>query len=84
MSNIAEGWGRHSEASFANFLDMAQGSLAELHSQFYVSMDQGYVEHQQTEWLFGEIAALGAKIYRLIGKLRTKVVREERVPYPIP
>jgi len=33
MANIAEGFGRRSDKEFANFLNMAHGSVAEVQSQ---------------------------------------------------
>lgn len=34
MANIAEGQGRHSDKEFANFLNIAHGSIAETQSHF--------------------------------------------------
>jgi four helix bundle protein len=81
MSNIAEGWGRHSEASLANFLDVSQGSLAEVHSLVYVARDRNLIDDNVFEELSEDANRLGAKLYRFIGKLRPNVVREEEAPY---
>jgi len=42
MANIAEGFGRHSDREFANFLSIAHGSTAETQSHLYVALDLGY------------------------------------------
>ncbi len=44
MANIAEGFGRRSDKEFANFLNMAHGSVAETQSHFYVALDLAYIE----------------------------------------
>jgi four helix bundle protein len=41
MANIAEGFGRHSDKEFANFLNMAHGSTSETQSHLYVALDLG-------------------------------------------
>jgi len=41
MSNIAEGFSRHSKKEFVQFLFIAKGSIAEVQSQLYVALDQG-------------------------------------------
>jgi four helix bundle protein len=81
MSNIAEGWGRHSMASFANFLDQAQGSLNEVLSQLYVALDQDYIEESAFVQIRESIDVLGAKAYKFITRLRPNVVREDPAPY---
>ena len=43
MSNIAEGFSRHSKKEFVQFLFIAKGSIAEVQSQLYVALDQGYI-----------------------------------------
>lgn len=43
MSNIAEGFARTSDKEFANFLNIARGSVAEVQSQLYVALDLGYI-----------------------------------------
>lgn len=81
MSNIAEGWGRHSEASFANFLDQAQGSLCEIQSQLFVALDQNFIAENLFEDLRDLVQKLGAKIYSFIRRLRPNVVREVSAIY---
>ena len=44
MANIAEGFGRKSRKEFANFLNMAHGSAAELQSHLYIALDIGYID----------------------------------------
>ncbi|MCB9227860.1 MAG: four helix bundle protein [Chitinophagales bacterium] len=43
-SNIAEGWGRHTNKQFANFLYISRGSLMELETQIYLSKELNYIE----------------------------------------
>ena len=43
MSNIAEGAGRDSSAQFSHFLNISQGSLSELDSQYFVSKELGFI-----------------------------------------
>lgn len=42
-SNIAEGSQRSTDKDFANFLQIARGSLAELETQFLLSKELGYL-----------------------------------------
>ena len=44
MANIAEGFGRRSYKEFANFLNMAHGSAAEVQSHLYVALDLNYID----------------------------------------
>ena len=44
-SNIAEGAGRRSPKEFANFLNIALGSIAELDTQFIISKELNYLEN---------------------------------------
>ena len=44
MSNIAEGFGRHSDREFARYLDISRGSLMETQSLLYVAIDIGYLD----------------------------------------
>lgn len=45
-SNIAEGMERASDKEKIRFLDIAQGSAAELRTQIYIGIDIGYVEYK--------------------------------------
>ena len=43
MANVAEGFIRHSDKEFVQFLFVAMASAAEVQSHLYVGVDQGYV-----------------------------------------
>jgi four helix bundle protein len=43
MSNIAEGFSRKSNKEFVQFLFISKSSAAEVQSQLYVALDQGYI-----------------------------------------
>ncbi len=51
MSNIAEGFARRSNREFIQFLFISKSSAAEVQSQFYVALDQEYVDQDD----FGRI-----------------------------
>ena len=44
MANIAEGFGRRSDKEFANFLNVAHGSVSEVQSHLYVALDLNYTD----------------------------------------
>ena len=52
MANIAEGFGRRSNKEFANFLNMAHGSAAEVQCHFYIALDMQYINKEDFEMLY--------------------------------
>jgi four helix bundle protein len=44
MSNIAEGFSRHSNKEFAQFLFISKSSSSEIQSIFYVALSQAYID----------------------------------------
>lgn len=61
MANIAEGFGRHTDKDFANFLSMAHASVSEVQSHLYVALDLSYV----SEELFTEVYGLLDEVSRM-------------------
>lgn len=61
MGNIAEGFGRHSDKEFANFLNIAIGSVTEVQSHLYVALDQSYIEQPK----FAVLSDLAAETSRM-------------------
>lgn len=80
MSNIAEGFVRHSDKEFVQFLFIAMSSAAEAQSHLYVAIDQKYLSQES----FDEISAQAEKTSRIISGLikylrnRTKKTRWTR------
>lgn len=54
-SNIAEGWARESRKEKAQFLAIAHGSLAELHTQILLSVRVGWLRSDGIKSLLNEI-----------------------------
>ena len=52
MANIAEGFGRRSDKEFANFLNMAHGSVSEVQSHLYVALDLNYIDQASFAQLY--------------------------------
>jgi len=61
MANIAEGQGRFSDKEFANFLNMAHGSVAETQSHLYIAGDLGYLDQS----LFSELYSLLGEVAKM-------------------
>ena len=70
MAHIAEGFGRPSDAGFARFLGIAQGSILEVHSHPYIALDLGYLTQDQFEGLYRQSCLVSRKIGGLIPYLR--------------
>jgi len=45
-SNVAEGFSRHSNKEFIQFLFISKGSAAEIQSQLYTALDQDYISKE--------------------------------------
>ena len=54
MANIAEGFHRHSDREFVQFLFTAKASLAEVRSHLHAAMDQGHVNDEKFRDLFDQ------------------------------
>lgn len=66
MSNIAEGFARSSDKEFANFLNIARGSLAEVQSQIYIALDLCYIDSAA----FDTVYSLADETSRLLTNFR--------------
>jgi four helix bundle protein len=69
MSNIAEGFERHSNADFRRFLAIARASAAEVRSQAYLAFDLGYID----EAVFRKLLSDCNEITWIIARLRKSV-----------
>jgi four helix bundle protein len=70
-TNIADGSKRHSQADFARFLNMAEGSLAETEYLLMVSRDLGYIEPPAASLHLKEVS----EILRMLSGLRTRIAQ---------
>jgi four helix bundle protein len=70
-SNIAEGYGRHSNKEFKQFLNIARGSIAELQTQLLLTLDLGYINKSVHKELDDEIVEIYKMLNGLIKKLKT-------------
>ncbi|MEQ1705486.1 MAG: four helix bundle protein [Rickettsiales bacterium] len=71
-SNIAEGCGRNSYGEFVQFLGIASGSLAELHTQLIIAVDVNYLSKIDFDVLLTQIVEIGRMIAGLKSSLKNK------------
>ena len=70
-SNIAEGAARLSAKEFAQFLNIAGGSLSELDTQVEIARNLGFISDQQKQELDLKIDSISAKLAGLIKNVRS-------------
>ena len=62
-TNVAEGSKRKSKADFARFLNIAEGSAAEVSSLLSLSTDLGYADKALSAPLLGELEEISRMLY---------------------
>ena len=68
-SNIAEGHGRLSDKSFAQFLGNARGSLFELETQIELACSLGFIERNRSEPLLLEVNEIARMMNGLLNRI---------------
>ena len=69
--NMAEGFGRYTPGSFANFLRIARGSLTETHNSAGAGLRRGYFTQADTERMQSLASRSSAAATRLINYLHS-------------
>ena len=62
MANIAEGYGRKSKKEFANFLNMAHGSAAEVQCHLYIALDNNYINEENFKMTYNKVEEVSKMI----------------------
>lgn len=78
MANIAEGFIRHSDKEFVQFLFVAMASSAEVQSHLYIAIDQGYLSKETFESIYGQADKTSKIISGLIKYLRKKQAKQTK------
>ena len=69
-SNIAEGFSRHSNKEFIQFLFISKGSAAEVQSQLYTALDQGYISQGEFDSIYETLEVVAKQLSRFITYLK--------------
>ena len=72
-SNIAEGAARFSQKEFAQFLNIAGGSLSELDTQLEIAFNLGYLSQEHKQELCSKIDSVALKLAGLISKVKKNI-----------
>ncbi len=70
MVNITEGFGRKSKKEFANYLNIAHASAAEVQSHLYIALDQNYIDKTLFNKLYQECGEISKMILGFQNYLR--------------
>ncbi len=71
-SNIAEGYNRRSTKDYINFLSIAYGSLAELETQYVLSLDLGFLNESN----YKKSADLIIEIQKILTTIRNSLLKK--------
>ena len=72
-SNIAEGAARNSSKEFAQFLNIAGGSLSELDTQVEIAYNLNYMSDEQRKEIDRKVDSITGKLARLITTVRRNI-----------
>jgi len=78
LSNIGERFSRRSTKEFGQFLFIAEGSVAEVQSQLYVALDQGYIKKDR----FDELYTKSDEVARLISGFIRYLLNKDKPQKP--
>ncbi|WP_394351100.1 four helix bundle protein [Chryseobacterium fistulae] len=70
-NNIAEGCGRNSDKEFAQFLNIALGSLSESEYLLFLAKDLKYIKQEDFERINEELNTVKRRLYQL----RLKIIK---------
>lgn len=70
MANIAEGHGRRTNAEFANFLNIARGSVSETQSHLYIAIGLDYIDKSEFMDIYSTLEEISKMILALAKYLR--------------
>jgi four helix bundle protein len=70
MANIAEGHGRRTNVEFANFLNIARGSVAEVQSHLHIARGLEYIDVSQFDELYASLTEISRMTLSLARYLR--------------
>lgn len=70
MNNIAEGFERHTNKEFINFLYIAKGSAGEVRSMVYLAKGLNYINEQESKQLLDQALTVSRFIMNFIKTLR--------------
>lgn len=73
-SNIAEGAGRNSDAEFVRFLSISNGSCCELETQLLIAVNLGFLNENEAQEFYSELASIQRMNFRLQEKFGAKVL----------
>lgn len=73
MSNIAEGFSRKGHKEFIQFLFVSKSSAAEVQSQLYVGLDQGYVTQEDFDVTYHQAEVVSKMNSNLITYLNSQL-----------
>ncbi len=77
-SNIAEGCGRNSYGEFIQFIGIASGSLAELHTQLLIALDADYITKENLDDLLIQVKEIGRMLSGLKSSLKNPELTSNR------
>lgn len=75
MNNISEGFERHSDREFANFLNIAKGSAGEVRSMLYVMLDLHYIDNESFQACYAQTMSISKSLAGFITYLKNKPIQ---------
>lgn len=72
MANIAEGFARHTDKEFIQFLFVAMSSAAEVQSHLYVAIDRKYLQQDDFDSIYSQASKACRIVSGLIKYLKGK------------